>query len=55
MAFKRQLVEQEGDITSIVATKEGCLALGTSKGAVVLLSPDPRRTITPHLNLASTD
>ena len=52
MRYKMQMLPDEGDVTAAVVSREGCIALGTSRGAVVLLSPDVRRTITPAPNLA---
>jgi hypothetical protein len=52
MRYHRQLLPDEGDVTALLATREGCVVLGTSRGAVVLLSPDPRRTVTARPNLA---
>lgn len=47
-----QMLPDEGDVTAAIVSPAGCIALGTSRGAVVLLSPDIRRTITPAPNLA---
>lgn len=52
MRYKRQLLPDEGSVTALLTTKDGCLIAGTSTGAIVLLSPDTRRTITPRPNLA---
>lgn len=55
MRYHRQLLSEEGEVTALLTTREGCIVLGTSRGAVVLLSPDPRRTLTARPNLASCD
>lgn len=47
-----QLLPDEGDITALCVSREGCLIVGTSRGDIVLLSPDPRRNITARANLA---
>jgi hypothetical protein len=52
MRYKLQLLPDEGEITTMVTSSGGCIVVGTSRGAVVLLSPDLRRNITPRPNLA---
>jgi hypothetical protein len=52
MRFQMQLLPYEGDITALVVSREGCLIVGTSRGDIVLLSPDPRRSVTARTNLA---
>ena len=52
MRYKAELMHDEGAVLSLVATREGCLLVGTEQGSVVLLSPDTRRTSTRRLNLA---
>ena len=52
MRLQRQLLPDEGDITALCVSREGCVIVGTARGDIVLLSPDPRRNVTARANLA---
>ena len=52
MRYSRQILPNEGTLTTLLTTRGGCIVAGTSTGAIALLAPDARRTVTPRLNLS---